>query len=104
MMRGNTYDSRGGKPADRESNAEARIKQKSPNEEFVMVEKQSSDRSEEEFRRDVRDVCRAAGERIRAKWDKEGEFAKPAPQKPVEYHGPENAQRARKARELRKKQ
>lgn len=104
MMRGNTYDSKGGKPADRESNAETRIKQKSPNEEFVMVEKQNSGRSEEEFRRDVRDVCRAAGERIRAKWDKEGEFKKPAPKVPAEYGGPENAQRARKARELRKKQ
>lgn len=104
MMRGNTYDSKGGKPADRESNAATGIKEKSPNEEFVMVEKQHPGRTEEEFRRDVRNVCRAAGERIRAKWDREGEFAKPAPKEPAEYEGPENAQRARKIRELRRKQ
>ncbi len=104
MMRGNTYDARGGKPAERESSSESRIKEKSPNEEIVMVEKRNPGRSEEEFRRDVRDVCRAAGERIRAKWDREGEFKKPAPKVPAEYDGPDNAQRARKIRELRKTQ
>lgn len=104
MLRGNTYDGEDGKPDERESNAEARIREKTKGEEFVMVEKQHSGRSEEEFRRDVRDVCRAAAEQIRARWDKGGEFAKPAPDNPAEYKGPDNARRAQERREARDKQ
>lgn len=104
MLRGNTYDGEDGNPDARESNAETKIREKTEDEEFVMVEKQHPDRSEEQFRRDVRDVCRAAAERIRAKWDQGGEFAKPTPDRPADYDGPPNARRAQKLRELRKNQ
>ncbi len=100
MVRGNTFDSDGtGNPDDRETTARDGIKAKTPGERMVMLEKQGPAMTEQEFRRNAREACRAAFMELREDWEKRGEFNKPASKIPKDYKGPESARRARDQRE-----
>lgn len=103
-LRGNTYDTKGGKIADRESNAETGIKSKSKSDQMVMVEKHGHGRSEADIRRDAYRACYDAGLKIRAEWTRMGEFKLPKPDVPAKYDGPDNARRARDIRKMRGKE
>lgn len=103
-LRGNTYDTEGGKITDREANAETAIRRKTEGDQMVMVAKQEDRRSEADIRRDAYKACYDAGLQIRADWTRNGEFEKPKPVKPAEYKGPENARRAEDIRRMRGKQ
>ncbi|MCW0236141.1 MAG: peptidoglycan-binding protein [Ferrovibrio sp.] len=105
MVRGNTYDSDGaGNPTDREQAARDGMQAKTPGEKMVMLEKQSPEMTEQEFRKNARDACRAAFTELREDWERRGEFAKSAPKDSVKYDGPDNARRARDLRKARGKQ
>jgi hypothetical protein len=101
-VRGNTYDTQGGKVADRESNAESDINTKADDDQMVMVEKHGGARTEADIRRDAYERCYEAAQKIRSDWTKKGEFEQPKPHIPAEYEGPANARRASQIRELRK--
>ena len=103
-VRGNTYDTQGGKVADRESNAETGINSKAEDDQMVMVEKHGGTRSEADIRRDSYRRCYEAALKIRSDWTKRGEFDQPGPDVPAKYDGPANARRARQLREIRKLQ
>lgn len=95
MVRGNTFDSDGaGNPDDREATARDGIKAKTPGEKMVMLEKESPEMTEQEFRKNAREACRAAFTELREDWEKRGEFKKPASKIPEDYNGPESARRA----------
>lgn len=104
MVRGNTFDSDGaGNAADREVTARDGIKTKTPGEKLVMLEKQGPEMTEQEFRRNAREACRAAFTELREDWEKRGEFEKPASKIPRAYDGPETAQRAKDQRKKNQK-
>lgn len=102
-LRGNTYDTQGGKTAVRESNAETGIRNKTDGDQMVMVEKHGRNRSDEDIRRDAYKACYDAGLQIRSDWTKQGEFEQPKPDVPAEYKGPANARRAEEIRKMRGK-
>ena len=101
-LRGNTYDTEGGKITDRESNAESGINTKADDDQMVMVEKHGGARTEADIRRDAYERCHEAARSIRSDWTEKGEFKLPKPDKSADYDGPANARRARDVRELRK--
>ncbi|MFN3399457.1 MAG: peptidoglycan-binding domain-containing protein [Ferrovibrio sp.] len=101
-LRGNTYDAKGGKVTDRESNAESGINNKADDDQMVMVEKHGGARTEADIRRDAYERCYDAAQKIRSDWTEKGEFKLPKPDKPADYDVPANARRARDVRELRK--
>lgn len=103
-VRGNTYDTRGGKVADRESNAKGGINNKANDDKMVMVEKHGGARSEADIYRDAYERCYQAAQEIRSDWTEKGEFKKPKPDKPADYDGPANARRARDIRRMRGKE
>lgn len=101
-LRGNTYDTEGGKIAGREVNAESGINAKADDDQMVMVEKHGGARTEADIRRDAYKACYEAAQRIRSNWTEKGEFRQPKPDMPADYPGPANARRASQVRELRK--
>lgn len=104
MVRGNTFDSDGaGNPDDREATARDGIKAKTPGEKMVMLEKQGQEMTEQEFRKNAREACRAAFTELREDWEKRGEFNKPASKIPRDYKGAESAQRANDQRKRTQK-
>lgn len=103
-LRGNTYDTQGGKIAGRESNAEGGINSKANDDKMVMVEKHGGARSEADIYRDAYERCYQAAQEIRSDWTKKGEFKQPKPDEPAKYEGPANARRARDIRRIRGKE
>lgn len=103
-VRGNTYDTQGGKVAVREANAEGGINTKANDDKMVMVEKHGGTRSEADIRRDAYERCYKAAQEIRSDWTKKGEFKQPKPDEPAKYEGPANARRAREIRRMRGKE
>lgn len=103
-VRGNTYDARGGKIADRESSAEGGINSKANDDKMVMVEKHGGARSEADIYRDAYERCYQAAREIRSDWTEKGEFKHPKPDEPADYDGPANARRARNIRKMRGKE
>jgi hypothetical protein len=102
-LRGNTYDTQGGKVADRETNAKGGINSKAGDDHMVMVEKHGGARTEADIRRDAYERCYEAAQTIRSDWTKKGEFEQPKPDQPAEYKGPANARRAEEIRRMRDK-
>jgi hypothetical protein len=103
MVRGNTFDSDGkGNPVDRESAARDDIGGKTEGEQMAMFEKQGKHMTAEEFRRNARQICRDAMEKLRDDWEQRGELQKPPSKTSRDYPGPASAQRAQKLRDSRK--
>jgi peptidoglycan hydrolase-like protein with peptidoglycan-binding domain len=103
-LRGNTYNTQGGKVADRETNAESGINNKAGDDHMVMVEKHGGTRTEADIRRDAYERCYEAAQKIRSDWTKKGEFEQPEPNEPARYEGPANARRAKEIRRMRGKE
>ena len=103
MVRGNTFDSDGkGNPVDRESSARDDIGGKTEGEQMAMFEKQGKHMTADEFRHNVREVCRDKMEKLRGDWEQRGELQKPPSKTWHDYPGPASARRAKELRDRRK--
>ncbi|MFZ5530551.1 MAG: hypothetical protein ACOY4U_05820, partial [Pseudomonadota bacterium] len=75
---------------------------KTEGEQMAMFEKQGKHMTAEEFRRNVRNVCRDTMEKLRNDWNRRGELQKPPSKTWRDYSGPDSARRAEELRDQRK--